>query len=130
MKWIAYDSNESGRSEVHLQPFRRSGERLVVSAGGGMFPRWRADGKELFYVSPDGTLMSVALRESANGASLEPAPVPLFRERIAGGGAPLPGGTYQYAAARDGKRFLLNVTTEEATASPITIVLNWTTLLK
>ena len=76
-----------------------------------MFPRWRGDGKELFYVSADGTLMSVALRESANGDSLEPAaPVPLFRDRIVGGGSTLPGGTYQYAAARDGKRFLLNVT--------------------
>ncbi len=113
-----------------MQPFRRTGGKVPVSAGGGMFPRWRADGRELFYVAPDGTMMAVPLSESASGDTLNNGtPVALFRERIVGGGAPLPGGTYQYSAARDGQRFLVNVTTEDATASPITIVLNWTALV-
>ena len=53
---------------------------MIVSAGGGMFPRWRGDGKELFYVAADGTMMSIPVRESANGETLEPgAPTKLFR---------------------------------------------------
>jgi hypothetical protein len=96
-----------------------------------MFPRWRADGRELFYLAGDGTMMSVPLRESNNGETLNVSvPVTLFRERIVGGGAPLQGATYQYSVAPDGTRFLVNVTTEEATASPITVVLNWTALVK
>jgi hypothetical protein len=131
LRWVAYDSNESGRYEVYVQRFQRSGAKVTVSAGGGMFPRWRGDGKELFYLSGDGTLMSVQIRQSANGEVLEPGvPSPLFRAKITGGGAPLLGGTYQYSVARDGQRFLVNVTTDEATASPITIVLNWTAVLK
>jgi serine/threonine protein kinase/Tol biopolymer transport system component len=131
MKWVAYDSNETGRYEVYVQPFRRPGSKTIVSAGGGIFPRWRGDGKELYYVAADGTLMAVALRESANGETMEPSPpVTLFRSRIAGSGAMLPGGTYQYSVAKNGQRFLINMTTDEATASPITIVLNWTSVLK
>ena len=130
-RWVAYDSNESGRYEVYVQPFRRTGAKLVVSSGGGMFPRWRADGRELFYLAVDGTMMSVQLRESNNGEALNgSAPVALFRERIVGGGVPLQGATYQYSVTPDGTRFLVNVTTEEATASPITVVLNWTALVK
>jgi hypothetical protein len=94
-----------------------------------MFPRWRGDGKELFYVAPDGTMMSVAIRET-NGDVQPSSPVRLFKEKITGGGAPLLGGTYQYSVARDGKRFLVNVTTDEATVSPITVVLNWPEVLK
>ena len=75
--------------------------------------------------------MSVQLRESNNGEALNgSAPVALFRERIIGGGVPLQGATYQYSVTPDGTRFLVNVTTEEATASPITVVLNWTALVK
>ena len=88
--------NETGRYELLVQPFRRPGSKTIVSAGGGIFPRWRGDGKELYYVTADATLMAVALREAANGETMEPSPpVTLFRSRIAGGGAVLPGGTYQ-----------------------------------
>jgi Tol biopolymer transport system component len=130
MQWVVYDSNQSGRYEVYIQPFGRPGGKTTpLSAGGGMFPRWRGDGKELFYVAPDGTMMSVAIRET-NGDVQPSSPVRLFKEKITGGGAPLLGGTYQYSVARDGKRFLVNVTTDEATVSPITVVLNWPEVLK
>ena len=99
---------------------------------GGTQPRWRPDGKELFYVAPDGRLMAVSIAVGADKQTLETSPpVPLFATRLASGSGitglyrPKP----QYAVAPDG-RFLMNVAVEGATASPITIVLNWDTALK
>src|SRR5262249_50539606 len=58
-RWIAYASNDSGQYEVYVQPFPRTGARFQVSRGGGTQPQWRADGRELFYLSPDATMVSV-----------------------------------------------------------------------
>jgi len=89
--------------------------------GGGIAPQWRADGKELYYIAPDGKLMAVPI--TTQGATLSPgAPVMLFQTRIVGGGT-WPNKT-EYDVSRDG-RFLINVTAEDATASPITLLLNW-----
>jgi hypothetical protein len=61
-KWIAYDSNESGQTEVYIQPFPASGGKWQVSSGGGSFPRWRGDGKELFYrQDPLGNVMAAGI---------------------------------------------------------------------
>ena len=121
-KWIAYQSNESGRTEVLLQPFPGPGGKLQVSADGGAQVRWRADGRELFYVSPDGRLMAVPIRPATDRRSLEAgAPVPLFATRI-GGAAP--GMNKQdYVVSHDGQRFLVDV--PEDLASPIAVVSNW-----
>src|SRR5213083_2964398 len=76
-KWIAYQSNESGRFEIHVQPFSGS-ERQVsgkwqVSTTGGAQVRWRHDGKELFYIALDGRLMAVPIRLASDGQSIEAA---------------------------------------------------------
>ena len=132
-RWIAYDSNETGRVEVYVQPFPGPGGKWQISTGGGTAPRWRHDGRELYYIRPDGTMMAVPVRASADGQALEPgAPAPLFRVPVVFGGSAATGGAAkaQYAVAPDGQRFLINVTVEEATAPPINVVLNWDAALK
>ncbi len=127
-KWIAYQSNESGIFEIYVQSFPGPGIRRQASTGGGSQPRWRRDGKELFYISPDGTLTAVPLRIAAQ--SLNPGvPAPLFKTRIVGGVAASIQKA-QYAVAPDGRRFLINVTVEEPVTSPITVVTNWAGDLK
>ena len=131
-RWVAYDSNETGRFEVYVQSFPASGGKWQISTAGGIAPRWRHDGRELFYVAPDGALMAVPVRPSTDGQILDRGtPVRLFRVPIAYGGS-IPGGNvrHQFAVAPDGQHFLINVTTDEAIAPPITIVQNWTTGLK
>jgi Tol biopolymer transport system component len=121
-RWVAYGSNESGRQEVYVRPFPKSDGQWQVSTAGGIWPRWRRDGKQLDYIAPDGKLMAAPI--SVNGATLEPgAPVALFQTRIVGGGTNIDLGR-QYDVASDG-RFLINVATDEATASPITVIQNW-----
>jgi eukaryotic-like serine/threonine-protein kinase len=118
-KWIAYVSNESGRFEIYVQPFPGSGAKSLISTTGGYQPRWRRDGKELFYIALDNRLMAVPIQFASNGQAVEAgAPVPLFGMRTSG-----PDDT-PYMVASVGQRFLVNTVTEEA-ASPITLVLNW-----
>jgi hypothetical protein len=92
-----------------------------ISTSGGVYPQWRSDGKELFYVSPAGDMMAAAI--SARDATLEAgAPVTLFPRRIFGGR----GDSSQaraYDVARDG-RFLINAVVTEVTP-PITLLMNW-----
>jgi serine/threonine protein kinase/Tol biopolymer transport system component len=123
-RWVAYQSNESGRFEIYVRPFPPGpgGGQWPVSSSGGTYPKWRPDGKELFYLAPGGGLMAATI--AAKGATLEVGtPVALFQTRIAGGGAMLVGSRQQYDVARDG-RFLINVETE-STPPPITLVWNW-----
>ncbi len=124
---VAYQSNESGRFEIYLRTFPDGGDQQLVSTEGGAQPRFRADGRELFYVAPDGTMMAAPLTPAAGGGTPKVGtPIALFATRIAGG-ANLPRNPLkqQYAVARDGQRFLINVTTGEAISSPITVILNW-----
>jgi Tol biopolymer transport system component len=115
-KWIAYVSNESGRFEIYVQPFPGGGKSLISTTGGDQV-RWRRDGKELFYVTPDNRLMAVPIQLATNGQAVEAgAPVPLFGMPISGDG--------DYIVASAGHRFLVSNVTEEAT-SPITVILNW-----
>jgi Tol biopolymer transport system component len=121
-RWIAYESNEPGRFEVFVQAFPGPGAKVPVSAGGGSQPRWRSDGAELYYVSPDGQLNAVAVRlPSAGQAIVVGKPFPLFQARI--DGAVRGGTSYEYAVAAGGQRFLLNSYAEPA-SSPITLILN------
>jgi Tol biopolymer transport system component len=115
-RWIAYQSNESGSTEVYVQPFPGPGRNWQISNGGGINPRWRGDGQEIFYQAPDGRLMAVPITIPPNGTSIDPGrPVALFAMR--------PGS--QYDAAPDGQRFLVNAALGDAATRPITIVLNW-----
>jgi Tol biopolymer transport system component len=131
-RWVAYQSNESGPVQIYIRPFPGLSDKWQVSTAGGSQPRWRRDGKELFYVAPDARLMAASIAVGADSQTLEAsAPVPLFATRLASG-ANIPGGVMskaQYAVASDG-RFLMNVAVEGATASPITVVLNWDATLK
>jgi hypothetical protein len=123
-RWVAYVSNESSQYQVYVRPFPGPGGQWQISTAGGTQPRWRPDGKELYYVAPNGSLMAASI--AVSGATLDPGtPTVLFQTRMArgiGAGSLL---RPQYDVAPDG-RFLINVTTDEAVASPITVVLNWT----
>jgi Tol biopolymer transport system component len=122
-RWVAYQSNESGRWEIYVRPFPAPGGVWPISTSGGISPRWAPSGKELYYIAPDGTLMAVAI--TVTGATLDAgAPKALFQVRILGGGSNFVGRRQQYDVARDG-RFLINVITDETSPSPITLVLNW-----
>ena len=122
-KWIAYQSNESGRFEIYIQPFPGPGSKLQVSTNGGAQVRWGPDGKELFYIALDARLMAVPIRLASNPQTAEPgSPTPLFATRV--GGALQGTFRQQYHVSSDGARFLMNTITEEA-ASPITVILNW-----
>src|SRR5262249_16028683 len=84
-KSIAFQSNESGRYEIYIQPFPGPGPKTLVSNSGGAQVRWRRDGKELFYVALDGRLMAVPIRISADGRAIEPGvTIPLFATRVGG----------------------------------------------
>jgi Tol biopolymer transport system component len=122
VRWVAYDSTESGRREVWVQPFPPTGRKWQISTAGGSSPRWRGDGKELFYVTADGMLISVAI--DADRTFESGAPQRLFQTMFRGGVSA------SYTVSPDGKRFLMNVPPGVEDLTPITVVLNWTALLR
>jgi eukaryotic-like serine/threonine-protein kinase len=123
-RWLAYTSDESGRMEVYVRPFRAPGGAWLISTTGGSDPRWRDDGSELYYLSLDRALMAVNINAADGAARLEASvPQPLFQTRTSG---PLGLGVrFNYAAAPGGQRFLITTDEPEAAPSPITVVLNW-----
>jgi Tol biopolymer transport system component len=121
-RWLAYWSDESGRSEIYVQSFPDPSIRSQASTDGGNAPRWRRDGRELYYLAPDDKLMAVAVTASANTLELS-RPAPLFEVTV--GAQPL----HQYDVTGDGQRFLVN-STANASATPVTVVVNWTAGLK
>ena len=125
-RWLAYSSEESGRPEIYVQPFQGPGEKLRISANGGGQPRWRKDGKELFYLALDGTMMAVPIIPIRGGATLEAgAPKELFQT-----GLNVNPTIDQFAVTGDGQRFLLDLPLSEESATPISVVLNWTAELR
>jgi hypothetical protein len=122
-RWISYDSDESGRMEVYVRGFSPPGGKWRVSSDGGSASIWSRDGKELFYVSADSKLMSVAV--GAGPAFQGSPPVPLFS---------LPGelltlGTVtQYDVSPDG-RFMMNLNSPTQVPLVITLVSDWTSRL-
>jgi Tol biopolymer transport system component len=115
-RWVAFVSEESGRPEVYVQPFQRSGEKHRVSTAGGSLPRWRRDGKELFYVSHDNQLMAVPVQL---GASFESGtPKALFSIEAS------QSVEISYDVSADGQRFIIN-SPIPGTAAPPTVVVNW-----
>jgi len=119
--WVAYASNETGTWEVYVASFPDPHGKWQVSSGGGQQPRWRGDGKELFYLSPDGKMMAVPV---TLGNSVETGtPTTLFqahpRQQISSLDV------FTYDVSRDGQRFLINTRVERTQASPMSVVLNW-----
>src|SRR5262249_34834937 len=122
-RWLAYVSNESGRYEVWVQSFP-GGSRRQVTTGGGGGPRWRGDGRELFYYSGDGWLMAAQVRI---GESLEmSAALPLFEFR-----AGIQRTRYaSYAVTADGQRFLINEVLDIEPNAQLAVLTNWTAVVK
>lgn len=125
-KWIAYRSNETGRSEIYVQTFGPGPRgKWVVSTAGGEEPQWRADGKELFYATPQSPdrIMAVDVTEK-NGAFVPGIPHALFEVRLSGNGRT------RWVVTPDGKKFLVMQAEEQKPATSLNIILNWPSLLK
>jgi Tol biopolymer transport system component len=119
-RWMAYASDESGRYEVYVRDFPAGRDQVTISRTGGMQPEWRGDGRELFFVSADRQLMSVAVSGDAQVFSAQ-LPRPLFAVDLPQPTPPYPN---DYAVSADGQRFLINTLVEQP-LMPITVVLNW-----
>ena len=121
-RWIAYSSDESGGNQIYVVPFPGPGGKQQISTSGGRQPKWRGDGKEIFYLAPDNKLMATEV--SGQGTSLVVGAVrPLFEVH------PYESGNV-YDVATDGRRFLVNTAVEQKASAPITLVINWTADLK
>jgi eukaryotic-like serine/threonine-protein kinase len=125
-RWLAYASDESGQFEIYVQSFPGGGGKQKISNGGGSGPRWRRNGRELFYYSAGGHLMAAQVK---GGVVFEAgAPAPLFPFRagtVRSTSAPTP-----YAVTDDGQRFLINAVVETEPNAPLTVVTNWTAGVK
>jgi eukaryotic-like serine/threonine-protein kinase len=121
-RWLAYASNESGRSEIYATSFPSGEGKWQISTSGGMFPRWRRDGKEIVYLSTDNTLMSVSI--NGTGSALEvPAADMLFQVNV----APGPGDPFDLTP--DGQRFIVNTALPAAAPPSIVVLYNWPELI-
>jgi len=115
-RWLAYTSDETGAFEIYLQPFLREGQRRGISSAGGGQPRWRSDGRELFYLTRDGTMMSVTF-----SPSMEPS---IARALFRGPIDPSPV-LDRYVVSPDGKRFLGIVPAGDTSRPQISALVNW-----
>jgi dipeptidyl aminopeptidase/acylaminoacyl peptidase len=116
-RWVAYHSNESGRSEVYITSFPEPGRKWQASTEGGLFPEWRTDGRELFFVS-EGEVVAVDVEARGEGLVFG-RPRPLF---------PLEPqeSNQRYSPSPDGQRFLAIERVGEQALRPVTVVVNWT----
>jgi eukaryotic-like serine/threonine-protein kinase len=120
-KWVAYNSNETGKWEIYVTSFPEPHGKWQISTTGGEQPRWRGDGRELFYLSSDGRMMGVPVSTGASFSS--GAPVVLFHANPAVPVSYL--NIFGYAVTRDGQRFLINTVMEPEERIPMSVVLNW-----
>ena len=118
-RWVAYISDESGRLEVYVQPFPGPGAKWQISTDGGILPKWRADGKELFYFN-QGKMIAVDVNAGAQFV----AGVPRVLFEVAANFQGIHNGDH-YAVSADGRRFLFALPREEAGPAYITVVQNW-----
>jgi serine/threonine protein kinase len=120
-KWVVYSSNESGKWEIYVTTFPDAHGKWQVSTAGGTQPRWRGDGKELFYLSPDDKLIAVPVKTGANFETGTPAT--LFqaypRETVAATSE-----QFFYDVSQDGQKFLINTQLKSA-IRPMSVVQNW-----
>jgi eukaryotic-like serine/threonine-protein kinase len=121
-RWVAYASDESGRSEVYVTAFPSAEGKWQISTDGGRFPRWRADGKEIMYLSDEGNVTSVKVDTTGVSPSISPA-VGLFKAMV----LPLPGTPFDMSA--DGKLFVVNRAIVSKTPPSLVLVYNWPQLL-
>jgi dipeptidyl aminopeptidase/acylaminoacyl peptidase len=120
-RWIIYSSSDGNAVEVFAQAYPAAGGRYQVSVGGGSSARWRADGKEIFYLSADATLMAVDVSTSPSGFRAGP-PRALFKVPIE---TRSPMSIFRYAVAADGQKFLVARPLGAEAPAPTTVMLNW-----
>jgi Tol biopolymer transport system component len=122
-RWVAYEAIEGRVAEIYISDFPRLSSRKRISPAGGAQPRWSRDGKQLFYLSANGFLMSAKLVDSSSPAFSSPEA--LFRDpaQVADVGG------FSYDVSRDGKRFLLTNRTPPVEARDLSIVFNWPQLI-
>jgi Tol biopolymer transport system component len=124
-RWLLYTLEVSGRNEVFVRtlPKEAGGSgatgKWQISFSGGAQPTWRADGKEIFYLSPEGALMAVPF-ESAENFFRPGTPKELFQTRNA----------FSFDVTADGQRFLVNQPVSDSSVTPVTVIINWPQLLK
>ena len=117
-RWVAYNSDESGMNQIYLVSFPATDQKRQVSTDGGVQPRWRRDGKELFYLGLDGRIMAVDLRiDSSIDTGV---PRALFNTRLS-----VDPVRDQFAVTADGQRFLVQVPVIKGAPTPITVLVNW-----
>ncbi len=119
-KLVAYVSDESGKFEIYVQPFPATGAKWQISRDGGVMPRWRKDGKELYFIAPDKKLMAVQVKPAPTFEY--GLPQPLFETRSINLSFNV---GIEYAVTGDGQRFLVSMPVTGAASAPMTVVLNW-----
>jgi serine/threonine-protein kinase len=125
-RWIAYQSNETGRFEIYAVPFPSLESKIPITSNGGLQVRWRQDDQELVYLSFEGAMMSLPIARSPDGKTLKVGtPVRLFQTNILAlePSVDINGHSYEMSARGDG--FLMMEGGEGAINSPITLILNW-----
>ncbi len=121
-RWIAYVTDQSGHEEVYIQAYPGPGKRVQVSYGGGYMPRWRGDGREIYYVSGESIVTAVPV-QYPNGSIDVGNRQELFKVNpLYPGGNPL-------SVSRDRKLFVVN-SVGESTASPVRMIMNWSSLVE
>ena len=119
-KWVAYASNESGDWEIYVTTFPAASGKWQVSRGGGTEPRWRGDGKEIFYIGPKTTLTAVSVNSEGNFSTGNPTPLFHSQLRAQVSSTDL----FNYDVSKDGQRFLVNRYAKPQQVAPLHIVLN------
>jgi len=127
-RWLAFVSTESGEAEVYVAPIDDPGARQRVSTAGGLGPRWRRDGRELVYLTPNDTFMAVPINPTQGMKAGIPRPLfspgPVFKGLIGLASEP------SYDLTPDGQTFLVNRILEDPVPAPITVILNWPALAR
>src|SRR5262249_34149024 len=119
-KWMAYSSDESGQFQVYVQPVPATGAKLQISTQGGTRPRWRRDGKEIYYLSADLKLMAAPVRFGNGTLDIGP-PKQLWERSLVANDTR----TTKYQPSADGQKFLATVPAEGVGPPPVTIWMNW-----
>jgi Tol biopolymer transport system component len=120
-KFVVYSSAETGASEVYVSPFPSFSSKWQVSRDGGEEPRWRRDGRELFYLTPGGAMMSVDVKTATGFESR--SPVTLFQTHPRQPISAMDFFTYDVTA--DGQKFLVNTKVDTVNSAPLSVILNW-----
>ena len=120
--WVAFNSDDSGTQQVYLISRQPTDQKRQITTDGGVQPRWRRDGKELYYLALDGKLMAVDIR--IDGRIESGVPLPLFDTKLR-----VDVIRDQFAVTADGQRFLIQVPVAQGSPTPITVVVNWATAL-